>query len=337
MNTTTPATPPSSPFFIVGAQRSGTTLLRLMLAAHPRVAIPPESHFIPDLLRIERRAGGLCGIREDVARMLVTHDRLVDFDLGPAFIRETVARLWPLTTRAITEALFAEYARRRGKPRWGDKTPRHCNFLPKLGAVFPEARFIHVVRDGRDTAMSSVKAAFGPNTWTTAAYLWRDSVRAARRGAQSLAPDRWMEIRYEDLLGDPRAILERVCAFLGEDFHEDMLRYAERADGLVPKWERSWHAKLSGPIDGTNTGKWRRELTSEQIALLQWVGAAELRAYDYPLEPIPASPALTARVLTKCARYHARRLASRTMLWLRRYDPAMRPTAFRPAPSSERE
>jgi hypothetical protein len=321
----------NTPFFIVGAQRSGTTLLRLMLAAHPRIAIPPESHFIPDLLRIERRlGGGLAGIREDVARMLVTHDRLVDFELGPAFIRETVQRLWPLTTRGITEALFAEYARRQGKPRWGDKTPRHCNFLPELGALFPEARFIHVVRDGRDTAMSSVKAAFGPKSFTPAAYLWRDSVRAARRGARALEPDRWMELRYEDLLAEPAAALERACAFLGEEFHEDMLRYAERAEGLVASWERSWHAKLAGPIDGTNAGKWRRELSVEQIALVQRIGTRELRAYGYPLEPVPASPALHARVLAQCARHHACRLASRVRQAMRRSDPAMRPTAFRP-------
>src|SRR5262245_47908422 len=115
----------NAPFFVIGAQRSGTTLLRLMLAAHPRLIIPPESHFIPDLFRVERRCGGLEHRRAEVARLLANHDRLVDFDLGTDWIRDTVRRLVPLTTKTITRAIFDEYARRRNKVRWGDKTPRY--------------------------------------------------------------------------------------------------------------------------------------------------------------------------------------------------------------------
>jgi hypothetical protein len=320
----------STPFFVVGAQRSGTTLLRLMLAAHPRLAIPPESHFIPDLLRLERRAGGLAAQRDEIARLLVTHDRLVDFDLGAAFIRDTVQTLQPLTTRTITDALFAEYARRHDKPRWGDKTPRYCGFVPELRMVFPEARFIHVVRDGRDTALSSWKAAFGPRTWVAAAYKWRDSIRATQRGIHAVPGDTVLEVRYEELLRYPETILSRVCHFIGESFHDAMLRYSEQADHLVPSWEKQWHARLSGPVDGSNAGKWRTQLSPGQIALIQHIAGRELTAYGYDLVPIDLTPAAMTRMRIDCAHYHARCAAGWAVSFARGAQPMSR-TAFRPA------
>ena len=319
----------STPFFIVGAQRSGTTLLRLMLAAHPRIAIPPESHYIPDLLHFEARVGRLESRRDEVAEMLVTHDRLVDFELGAAFIRDTVRSLTPLTTRTITEALFGEYARRQGKPRWADKTPRYCGFVPGLRTVFPEARFIHVVRDGRDTALSSWKAAFGPRTWVGAAYKWREAIRSFREGARQVPADTILEVRYEALLAEPEAELKRVCAFIGEAFDPAMLRYAEQADRMVPAWEKSWHARLAGPVDRSNAGKWRTQLAPEQIALLQAIAGRELTAFGYALVPVELSAAARARVHAECVRYQALQLAS----WVRglaRGSEPMRRTAFRP-------
>jgi hypothetical protein len=322
-----------APFFIVGAQRSGTTLLRLMLAAHPRLAIPPESHFIPDLLRLERRTGGLERRRDEVARLLVQHDRLVDFELESDWIRDTVQRLTPLTTRTITLALFEAYAKRQGKPRWGDKTPRYRAFLPELRTLFPDARFIHVVRDGRDTALSAWRAPFGPRTWVHAVYFWRDAIRETQRAARAVPPDILGEVRYEALLTEPETTLRRVCDFLGEGFHDDMLRYAEQASRIVPAWERSWHAKLERPLDGGNAGKWRRQLSPQQIALFERVAGRELAAFGYPSVPVDVSIAMAARIGLERARYRARHAAARTMTRLRRAEP-MSPTAFRAAASA---
>jgi hypothetical protein len=321
----------TAPFFLVGAQRSGTTLLRLMLAAHPRLAIPPESHFIPDLLQLEHLAGGLEDLRSEVADLLVHHDRLVDFELGAPWIRDTVLRLQPLTTRTITTALFAEYARRRGKARWGDKTPRYRNHLPDLCALFPDAKFVHVVRDGRDTALSAWRAAFGPRTWVEAAYLWRDSVRAARAGARALPPGAFHEVRYETLVREPEATLRGICAFLGETFHDEMLRHAEHAGSMVPWWERAWHAKLERPVEGTNAGKWRTELSPRQIFLLQRVAGKELEAFGYTPMRLQIPATVAAQAFLECASYRVRRAAARATLWARAPQPLMTQTAFRPA------
>ena len=320
----------NAPFFVIGAQRSGTTLLRLMLAAHPRLIIPPESHFIPDLYRFEQGSGGFDGRRAEVADLLVNHDRLVDFELGAEWIRSTVRTLHPLTTKTITGAIFDEYARRRGKVRWGDKTPRYRSFVPELRSLFPESRFIHLVRDGRDTALSAWKADFGPRTWVGATYLWRDSVRAAYHSGRTLPPEAFSEVRYEDLLSDPRATLERVCAFLGETFHDDMLRHSEIASTLVPSWEKSWHAKLERPINSDNSGKWRQELSDEQIALFERVAGAELEQFGYPLVRPKVRVASQARIQGLRAYHHMVNTAGQVKAVFVSQPPLVQ-TAYRPA------
>ena len=319
-----------APFFVIGAQRSGTTLLRLMLAAHPRLIIPPESHFIPDLYRFEQRFGGLERRRAEVAHLLANHDRLVDFGLGAEWISSLVWSLGPLTTKTVTEAIFEQYARLHGKARWGDKTPRYRSFVPELRSIFPESRFIHLVRDGRDTALSAWKADFGPRTWVGAAYLWRDSVRAAARSGRELPPGAFCEIRYEDLLADPRATLERVCAFLGETFHEDMLRHSEIAGALVPSWERSWHATLDRPIKSDNAGKWRQQLSARQIELFERVAGAELEQFGYPLARMKLGVTSRASIHGMRALHHVVVTAGHVKSVFESHPP-LAPTAYRPA------
>lgn len=277
-----------TPFFIVGAMRSGTTLLRLMLASHPRLAIPPESHFLPELLEFEQSAGGLAGSRGAIIEWLVSHRRLADLKLGADWMRATLMTLEPFTTHSIASVVFAEYARREGKSRWGDKTPRYRSFMPQLRRLFPDARFIHLLRDGRDTALSAWRSRLGPKTWAAAVYDWRDSVRDAWKGQRSLPPEFVLEVRYEDLLQHPQDVLRNICAFLGEEYFPEMLSFSHAAPKQVPEWEAAWHAKLEEPLDPKNREKWKRELSPEQVLLFDWVAGKELVAAGYPRAKLPA-------------------------------------------------
>ena len=263
--------------------RSGTTLLRLMLASHPRLAIPPESHFLPELIEFEESSArrGLAGSKAKVIEWLISHRRLADFNLGADWIRTSLDELEPFTTRAIAFTLFSEYARREGKPRWGDKTPRYRSFIPQLWKVFPEAKFIHVLRDGRDTALSAWRAQFGPKTWVSAVYGWRESIRDVQKGQRSIPGECFMEVRYEELVLSPQAVLVQVCSFLGEQFDAKMLRFTESARNEVPAWESAWHSKLQMPLDPANIGKWRTQLSSEQLLLFERMAGKELTAAGY--------------------------------------------------------
>jgi LPS sulfotransferase NodH len=305
------------PFFIVGAARSGTTLLRLMLAAHPRLAIPPESHFLVELIKAERQSGGLESVREQVIQWLIAHRRLADFGLEPGFIRGTLEALQPLTTRAIADALFGEYTRRQGKVRWGDKTPRYRAYMKELEALYPGARFIHLLRDGRDAALSLLRAGFGPQTWTQAAYAWRNSVRAAWRGREALSPQAYLEVRYEDLLRHPESVLRSICQFLGEEYLPDMLEFSRSAELQVPSWEERWHSKLKESLDRSNVGKWQRELTAEQLLLFQQVAGRELTAAGYPLAHLRAEAGMHLRNGLRRASFVTSKWMARGRIWMR--------------------
>lgn len=285
-----------TPFFVVGPMRSGTTLLRLMVASHPRLAIPPESHFLPELFEFENAAGGLVQSRTRIIEWIISHRRLADFKLDPEWMRTTLSTLEPFTTRNIACTLFAEYARREGKARWGDKTPRYRSFLPQLHSLFPEGKFIHVLRDGRDTALSAWRAKFGPKTWADAVYDWRKAIRDVRKGQRAIPPDSFFEVRYEDLILHAEPVLKRICTFLCEEYDPKMLRFSDTAQKEVPSWESSWHSKLQKPLDAGNAGKWKTALTPDQLLLFNRVAGSDLIASGY--EPSLVHP--SALVRAKC-------------------------------------
>lgn len=108
----------------------------------------------------------------------------------------------------MLRAFYAAYAARHRKPRWGDKTPGYVLDMPLIAEILPEARFIHVIRDGRDVALSLLPLWFGPSTLEEAARWWEERVRAGRRDASSV---QYIEVRYERLVLDTRTELRRIA------------------------------------------------------------------------------------------------------------------------------
>ena len=193
--------------FVVGCSRSGTTLLRAMLDAHPALAVPPESHFaLAPSVRALRRA-----LRRDPWFALWGIEAPDLHGLGCA---------------DAVRAVFAAYAAARGKPRYADKTPHYVSHLPELAARFPEAQFVHVVRDGRDVALSLLEVPWGPDTLEDAARHWRRRVLEGRDAG--LPPDRYRELRYEALVADPERELRALAPWLGLEYAAAMLAYPDR-------------------------------------------------------------------------------------------------------------
>src|SRR3954453_9696667 len=195
--------------FVVGCSRSGTTLLRAFLDAHPLLAVPSESHFAlaPDSRTVRRALRrdpwfGLWGIETPGLRGLDAADAV--------------------------RALFAAYAAAQGKPRYADKTPHYVSHLPALAARFAEARFVHVVRDGRDVAQSLLEVPWGPDTVQEAAAVWRRRVLEGRAAAPDLGAGRYREVRYEARVADPEAELRGLAAWLELPYDAAMLAYPGR-------------------------------------------------------------------------------------------------------------
>lgn len=212
---------------IVGSPRSGTTLLRFMLDAHPELAIPPETGF----LALPGFEGDESAAREHFFNSVTNYPPETpgwdDFSIPKELFRAELDEIESFTPAAGFRMFYRLYAARFNKPRWGDKTPLYCMHLERIATVLPEARFVHIVRDGRDVALSLREMWFSPG-WeieTQAAY-WCRCIQSARE--QSARCRHYLEVHYEDLILDTRKTLEQICIFLELDFDESMLRYHER-------------------------------------------------------------------------------------------------------------
>ncbi len=281
--------------FVVGVGRSGTTLLRLMLDAHPELTIPPETGFVPQL--IETARGGEASVDELLA-VITGHWRWKDFGLESEQLRARFEAARSLRPAPVLRRFYELYAEQQGKSRWGDKTPGYAKHMPEITRVLDEARFIHIIRDGRDVALSRVNTlSMKPITLEQAARLWRRWIRQARR--QGARIEHYAEVRYEELIAEPESVLRGLCEGLHLDFDPAMLDYharsAERLSELAhdvpsrndkpvrPAAERlAKHEATSRPPDAAMVAKWRTRMEPADQELFLAAAGDMLDELGYP-------------------------------------------------------
>lgn len=279
--------------FIVGVARSGTTLLRMMLDTHPELAIPPETHFIPKLIKVLDEPGD--DSRRRTLELLTTHRRWPDFQLDADELGVAFGRIEPFTAGAALRAFYEAYARHEAKPRWGDKTPGYARRMRKIQSVLPEAHFIHLIRDGRDVALSQIEAHHGAESVSEAAQSWIGGIAKARRNAHRI--EHYMEARYEDLVTDAEPVLRQVCTFVDLPYDPTMLRYHERAterlSEIARDFERSGqeaipadvraeqHARVASAPQSQRAGRWRNEMGTDDREAFEAVAGELLAELGY--------------------------------------------------------
>ncbi|MBI4259822.1 MAG: sulfotransferase [Actinobacteria bacterium] len=294
------------PVFVVGCPRSGTTLLQAMLSSHPDLAIPPESHFIPSLWRVRARYARGGGVdAERLARDAMSTLRFREWDLPEEAVLAGVADLRDPSFEEAVAAIFLAYARARGKSRWGDKTPGYSLDLPLLAEALPSARFVHLIRDGRDVAPSLLEMPWGPRSLAEAAFVWRYRVRRGRAGGRAAGPERYREVRYEALVEDPGAVLAGVSSFVGLDLRPEMLDPASRRDEVVPERTRGQHRSLERPPTA-GIRDWRRDLSPADVDRIEAVAGDLLEELGYERSARPRSPGGRAAGLAAVARGQVR-------------------------------
>ncbi|RMD63716.1 MAG: sulfotransferase [Alphaproteobacteria bacterium] len=277
-----PALHDTSPFFIVGVQRSGTTMLRLMLNQHPHLAIPFESGFIAEFYRKIDRYGDLhdTGNRNRLLSDIAGDDWVVR---GKLIDDVTTIAKYPASDYAeIVAAIFQDYARRKGKPRWGDKTPGYVDEIDTLWKVFPGCKFIHLVRDGRDVALSLRRIAWGTSSIPRMAHEWRWKTLLAHKMGNLLG-DHFLEVRYEDLVLDTEATLRTICAFLGESYDARMLDYhvkGVKADEL-PSDSIRWHRMSVRAPDPKKVFEWKTAMSEADQIIFEEIAGDALSAFGY--------------------------------------------------------
>jgi len=272
----------TDPIFLIGVPRSGTTLLRVLFDSHSRIACGPETPWL---------ARHACSIK-NLYRVMADepHGYVKSFEIERERLRAQGAE-W-------VDRLFKTYAEAHHKARWAEKTPDHSLEIDFLSELFPKALFIHIVRDGRDVACSTAilsdeRKAISewhtrnllmddgmvvPNTVLNAALRWKLWTERIEAG---LASKRELRLRYEDLIRQPVDELQRLMAFIGEKFEPGMLDFSKLGHHY-PGWEWGSRDVVRQPqITDRSIERWKKQLSSEQVAEIETAIGDRLKYYGY--------------------------------------------------------
>lgn len=272
------------PIFVVSAPRSGSTLLRLILDAHPRIAIPSPAWLYEFVQPFLYSYGDLSetdnfrALIQDMIEMPTIRRWMVDFTVD-----EVVEACAENSFKAVYEFLHIKDAESKGKARWGEKSPRNGYWIDEIKTDFPDAQFVHIVRDGRDMAIDISQAvAMRPCSVLMGAHYWKHYVTGIRDGFSRLDDGDKYEIKYEALCADPEGELRKLCGFLREDFDPSMLRHHE-SDSTKAWAVDAQHGKTGSPISTDFCEMYKTRLPAFDTRILEGVVGALLETYGYPV------------------------------------------------------
>jgi hypothetical protein len=264
---------------------------------------------------------------EQAVSMITGHWRWPDLGFDAEDFRRRVSRLRQPYLSDVAEVVYRWYLEVQRKPRWGDKTPVYIEIVPQLARMFPSSRFIHLVRDGRDVAMSFRKLGWVESRWFHDNTVeWTRALEWHRRWSRSELGDRILQVRYEDLVLETEATVRAICRFLGEEFEVPMLSWERMVDEQLPAREHRFHTKLKQKVGEEGVARWKREMSASETFVCEAFMGAQLREQGYELRfqgPLWA-PALAATRMycrtvlpavdfqSRAARFFRRRLG----LWL---------------------
>ncbi len=284
---------PTMPF-IIGVSRSGSTLMRLMLDAHPDLAIPPETHWLVSLIR---RLTSETVTLDEITDTLEASHNWQDMGVDDRELQALYSKVEAETPLQLVREIYAAYAKRQGATRYGDKTPPHSASILEIATALPEAHFIHMIRDGRDVAASLKGLWFGDgDDIRKVASMWVWRISRARQQAQFF--DRYTEVRFEEFVRDPEAQLRRVCNAIDLEFDPAQLQAHERAqqrlaeladlrirqDQVITAEQRQKiHAHTANPPDPSRIGRWRKSLSADEVAVFERIAGPTLKSLGYSL------------------------------------------------------
>jgi hypothetical protein len=275
--------------FIVGCPRSGTTLFRHIVGAHPQIAITPEAHWIP--LWFEKRRGlmpdGL--VTPELVSELLAHNKFALFGLGGEALMSLVGSGQPISYASFVTGIFDLYGKARGKKVVGNKTPDSVRRIDTLHTLWPEARFVHLIRDGRDVALSlmnwprvGTKTPGTFPTWkddpvSTAALWWELNVRRGREAGDALGPELYREVRYESLVAHAAQECATLCEFLGLAYDEAMLNYHEAFRAAAGQEVVHDHQPITSGLRN-----WRAQMPANDVEHFEAAVGSLLDELGYP-------------------------------------------------------
>ena len=292
---------------MIGTERSGTNLMRLILNCHSKIAVPHPPHIMKNFSRLEALYGNLKN--DDNFRKLIRDVvRMVELHPYPWGIKIDEARVFAYAKdRNLLSVFFSIYDRyleHVKKERWGCKSTFVIHHIASILRYYPDAKFIYMVRDGRDVANSAKKSIFNRYHVYYAAHLWKQEQQVGFYWLHKLSSYNIFLIKYEELLDNPEGCVKSLCSFLDESFEETMLTYfhseeAQKCSSISTSWRNT-----SLPIIRNNSGKYKKESNKEEIALFEAIAAPELDYFSYPLMiPLEISEQRRNQGIKKCLIY----------------------------------
>ncbi|MDP2310755.1 MAG: sulfotransferase [Pseudomonadota bacterium] len=281
----------NDPIFILGTERSGSNLLRLILNSHSRIAVPHPPHVVRYFAPLEALYGDLTKDRafrrlvDDILRLLDQHIYQWDIPIDAELVARTAT---PRSAFGVYVALQDQYRAHTGKARWGCKSTFMVDHIPEIRARFPGARMLFLVRDPRDVAVSSRKSVFSTFHPYHTAQLWRDQQASGLRWLDQLPAEAIRLVHYERLVAEPEASVREICAFLDEDFEPGMLRFfdtdeARKSASLAESW-----GNTGRPVSRASVEQWRTGLTPRERLIVEHIAGAEMTRLGYAPVATPA-------------------------------------------------
>jgi Sulfotransferase family len=286
------------PIFVVGAPRSGTTLLAALLAGHSEIACGPETQFFHKLERADLDAAARdrrwpARATELVSSLTLAGQRVIDlFEIDDAALEADLAARRPAVA-SMLEALTGTVADRAGKRRWAEKTPNHILHLDSIRSTWPNAPVVRIVRDPRDSAASMRRLPWASDSVVANAHMWSEWHEASRSFFE-IDPLSFT-LRFEDLVLEPEERLTRLCDFLGERFEPSMLD-TRIAGAAISSVAENWKQEVSRPIDRNRGARWKRDLLPDTARCVSLVCFEALGEFGYETLDDPRQTIKTLRL-----------------------------------------
>jgi len=271
------------PTFLFGMERSGTTLLSMMVGSHPQIAVPLATTGM--WIDFGRRLAsyGHLEREEDLVRLVddvLAHERIKLWDA--VLDRKLILEGLPLGDYgALLSRVHGEYARAKGKPYWANIDIATLDHMELVNEWLPTARFVQIVRDGRDVALSHQTMPYGSGNIADCAHAWAARVSVNAKMGRILGPERYCALRFEDLVGDSEKSLRRLCDFLGVAFDGAMLHYGAMVEEKIPHDRRWLWPSLNQPPQVSKLDLWRHAMTRSQRIVFEEIATATLRDWGY--------------------------------------------------------
>jgi hypothetical protein len=244
-----------APIFIVSSDRSGSTMLRLMLNESPELCIPKETHFLSQLLDLYSTEEKFDKEKvSEICNLVSSHARWPDMGISLDTWMQAIPE-FP-TLGQIINSLYQTIAKQAGKIRWGDKTPDYIFEIERLKSLYPDAKFIHIIRDGRDVCSSLLIKKWHGTSPSGIGRYWSSVINA---GLIWRKEDWYKEVHYENLVLNPEIELKKICTFLNLEFHSDMLNFYDKAKSHISGWQQQHHQKTLRAPKKSDIHRWKKE------------------------------------------------------------------------------